>query len=450
MCVLLEKLEKEYAKYRAEGAYFERVAGDTGSFRYPHLDCYAKNFHFDGSCWILERDIKNTIAGIGINEITLYELLNPNAKKLHLYDFLGYTASPEKKYKAYESIKNDYGANSRRGFWEYETNIKEIDINSIQIREEFAQVKEFMALMPSSKIYLCEFLDNQTLFQFGSTLKGTNITFTDSSKSNYGQEIFHSVYHLAEGIKGFNGDNLNITETWGDVPPLYLKQSLEGRLTRRKRQNTSPHDIKFLDYVYSRAYIGQAFIPKTENPYYHSVYALIEPSVKLLMGTFPEKTTGAKNAKLINAICFDKTEEIKKSFDAEYGMGAYEKVYYDFNLFRRLETIDQICAENGINIFSVMQSMFGGSKMVNTILDPKIVAFIWCSKKINQDKELIIDLIEDYSNTEIPKGRSIDIESWIGRAKEKFGAKKAGAIQAEYIANNSKIQNIFNTKEGAK
>lgn len=75
-------------------------------------------------------------------------------------------------------------------------------------------------------------------------------------QANFAQELFHAIYHLEEGIPVFHDDNLNIVEVWEKVDALYLKQLMEGRLSRRIRKNKSPHDIKFLDYVFLSAYIG--------------------------------------------------------------------------------------------------------------------------------------------------------------------------------------------------
>lgn len=430
-----EKVLKElYENFKKKNIYLERNAGDIQTFRYPHLEKYSINFQFDkkNNVFVLNNDINVTINGISTNEITVYELLNQTAKKLHLYDFLGYKASFSEKYKAYRSICKDYEKNVKNGKWFYDTKIEKINIKDLLVRNEFSYIKTFINKSKNNDIFICRFENTPSIFQFGSTLKGTNIVFIDNNDSNYGQEIFHIIYHLEEGIPGFNNDNLNIIEKWADVPYLYLMQLLEGRLVRRVRQKTSPHDIKFLDYVFLRAYIGQAFVDENENPYYHSIYSLIEPSIKLLISSFSNKDIIKINELLIDGICYDKTDNIKNEFNSKYGEGSYEKIYFDFNLFNRLDSLKEICEKNNVNIENVYKDMFNKNRLINTVIDYKLVALIWFSKKINSDKKIIIDLVEDYSNLAIKNNKTIKINDFIDHVKSKFGNKKSNMITNEY------------------
>lgn len=92
-------LKEEKSKYEREDRYYERIAGDVSEFRYPHLSRVSENFQYDAEIrtFFLKRQIKETINQIATNEITLYELMNQTAKKLHLYDFFGYKATNEEK-----------------------------------------------------------------------------------------------------------------------------------------------------------------------------------------------------------------------------------------------------------------------------------------------------------------------------------------------------------------
>lgn len=427
-------LKIKYKIGNQKKVYISRIAGDTNSFRYPHLDQYKHNFNYDkqNEVFILNKNIEETINYFGINDITVYELINSYAKKLHLYDFLGYKANYKEKYYAYKSVCQDYNANAKNKSWPYPISMKKIDISKIKIRDEFKSLEQFINKTKNNNILMCQFQNTPSIFQFGSTLKGTNIVFTDNYDSNFGQELFHIIFHLEEGIKGFKNDNLNIIEKWSSVPWLYLLQLLNGRLTRRIRQNKSPHDIKFLDYVFLRAYIGSSFIDKNKDPYYHSIYSLIEPSIKLLISSFKDKTIYQTNDVLIKAICNDKTENIKNDFNKKYGASSFEGFYNNFNLFDRLNNIKKICIANKIEEETIYKVMFNNNNLIKTVIDYKLVAFIWLSEKINKDKSIIIDLIEDYSNVMIKEKKNIHIEDWLEHIKKTFGNHKYQSTLLEY------------------
>ena len=407
-----EILLKELKEKEANNEFQTRIAGDTTTFRYPHLNHLSSYFRYDSrlKAFILDRLNNKLLSEITINDITTYELLNPEAKRLHLYDFFGFKATDEEKYNAYSSVKKDYLDNKRNGFWKYPCQIKLINIKDIKIRDEFEHLRDFINKSKDSSIIFYLFNDVDFMFQFGSTLKGTNIVITDDNKANFYQELFHIIYHLEETIPGVDNDNLNIEEIWGNADSLYLKQLLEGRMSRRIRNNTSPHDVKFLDYVFLRAYIGTAFAEPNEELCFHSAFSLIEPTIKLLIACLKGDIKN-KNRIIIDAICYDKTTELKESFNQVFGDGAYEKVFYDFSLFHRLETIKALCNEKGINYDAVLNIMFSNEHLVPTVIDSDIVRYIWENKEVNQDKDFIIDLIENKSKIAQEKGTRINLNN---------------------------------------
>ena len=202
---------------------------------------------------------------------------------------------------------------------------------------------------------------------------------------------------------------------------------MEGRLARRIRNNTSPHDIKFLDYVFLRAYIGQAFLPENEQATFHSAYALIQPTVKLLVNSMEQAT---KNTQIIDGICYDKTDEIKKNFNKKYGEGAYEKIYYDFNLFHRMTAIGEVCEKRNISYEKVLSIMFAEeNNLLPTVIDTEVVKAIWLNSELHQNKELIFDLIEDYSQEARNDNFKITIEQWLEHIKEKFGKEQYETVK---------------------
>ena len=406
---LLEQILKEKEQ---KGVFQKRIAGDITSFRYPHLKELSDYFKWDDNlqCFLLDHANEEVLRKITTNDITTYELLNLQAKRLHLYDFFGFKATEEEKYNAYISVKEDYINNKKDGFWMKPYQIKTVNISDIKIRDEFEYLKTFIRRSENTSVIFYLFQNPDFLFQFGSTLKGTNIAITDDNKANYYQELFHIIYHLEETIPGVNNDNLNIEETWGNADSLYLKQLLEGRMSRRIRNNRSPHDVKFLDYVFLRAYLGTAFNIEEEKLVFHSAFALIEPSIKLLMSCL-EGDRKEKNKVIIDAICYDKTDKLKESFNRVFGKDSYEKVFYDFNLFNRLKTIKKLCVENGINYEEVSKIMFSEEHLVPTVLESDVVKAIWENEEMNQDKEFIIDLIENKSKVAIENNETIHMDN---------------------------------------
>lgn len=313
-----------------------------------------------------------------------------------LKDYIfGFKATSKEKYKAYRSVEEDFLVNKKNKKWDKPYVIEKINISDVEVRDEFKYLETFINKSRNQDVYFYKFLNPEFMFQFGSTLKGTNIVIVDNNKANYYQELFHIIYHLEETIPGINNDNLNIVETWSDADGLYLKQLLDGRISRRIRRNNSPHDVKFLDYVFLRAYIGKAFSKDDDSLCYHSAFSLIEPTIKLLMSCI-DGDIKHKNKVIIDAICFDKVDDLKEAFNKKFGENAYEKVFFDFNLFNRLKTIKSLC-KNEEEYEKVLNIMFSPTPLVPTVIGSDVVRYIWENDNVNQDKDFIINLIENHS-----------------------------------------------------
>ena len=104
-----------------------------------------------------------------------------------------------------------------------------------------------------------------------------------------------------------------------------------------------------------------------------------------------------KNRIIIDAICYNKTENLINSFDNIFGEGSYKKVFFDNNLFNRLNTIKDLCDENDINYDSVLDVMFNDEAILPTVISSDVVKYIWENEEVNQDKDFIINLLEKYS-----------------------------------------------------
>ena len=419
-------LQEEMDKYEEKHCFQTMVAGDISRFRYPHMWEIEDNFKFDEdiNSFILKDDEDSVLSTMAMNDIRVYELMNPTAAKLHLYDIFGYEASEYEKLYAYTSVRNDYLANKNNKAWSWPHSIKKVSVKDLKIKDEFEYLNTFINKSKDCDIYFYEFRKPINMFLFGSTLKGTNVAITDDNKANYYQELFHMIYHLEESIPGFNDDNMNILEIWSNPDSLYLKQLLEGRFSRRIRNCPDPHKIITLDYIFLKAYLGTAFAKEDEKICFHSAFSLIEPTIKLLMYTIPGNIKD-KNKVIIDAICFNKYDELINSFDNVFGVGAYRKVFYDCKLFNRLNTIKNLCKERRINYNSILDIMFSEEELVPTIINNDVVKYIWENDNINQDRDLIISLVNNYSKTARDNNRKITMDN----LKEYFGKTKIKKIK---------------------
>ena len=104
------ELKKELAEYERKGAYSTRIAGDTTSFRYPHMNDLSPSFRYDEKlkCFILDNQDDDTIAKMAIRDITVYELLNPIAKRLIYMIFLALKEHQEKSIKPFQVLENHF------------------------------------------------------------------------------------------------------------------------------------------------------------------------------------------------------------------------------------------------------------------------------------------------------------------------------------------------------
>ena len=189
---------------------------------------------------------------------------------------------------------------------------------------------------------------------------------------------------------------MNILEIWGDPDALYIKELFEGVKGRCIRNDHKSRDIKSMDYLFLKAYLGTAFKNDDEKLCFHSLFSLIEPTIKLLMCCLPGDIKN-KNRIIIDAICYNKTENLISSFDNIFGEGSYKKVFFDNNLFNRLNTIKDLCDENDINYDSVLDVMFNDEAILPTVISSDVVKYIWENEEVNQDKDFIINLLEKYS-----------------------------------------------------
>jgi len=423
------------------------------TFRYPHLKSVGNYFNYNSSidCFTLKDKADSRLVAnkIMANEITLYELVNTKAKRIHLNDFLGYKTSGMEKLSALLSVTGDYYKNkwllsSGKNSFGLDFDLAPISRKDFMISDDFHSLEEFLGNFSKTEVIFVRLKGLKRIFQIGVTLKGTNFVFVDSYLSTMLQELYHVNFHFAETIRGFKKDNKNIVETWANVPWLYLMQQAFGRIERRLRKNKSPHDIKFIDYVFWRAYLGQGFRLKStpkQKLAYHGIYGLIAPTANLLFNSL-SRDTREKNDLIIRAIFTGAAPTIKEQLNRSLKGDYFEKIYHNFNLFNRLGVIDEIIVKEKLDRNKIYKILFNPKELVPTLLDHKLVALIWLSGKINQNKKLIINLLEDFCNEQlINQGGKMTIKLWLNYLN-KINKHWAAEVATEYDKNKEIINSL--------
>lgn len=373
----MENFRSYYEAGLAKEAYITHTAGDVSGFRYPHLGSFERYFRYDPrwKYWQFDPALTGSEPGgetdllrrYGAEDITLWEFLVPEAKKLHTLDMGGVSALDEEKQAAFEAVKTAYAQREIRfpGM-----RAQTFALRDLPVRKSFqpvAALYEDLADIPVRMITVeAGELSGASPFPFGSMIKGTDLCFTDGNAMNFGQDFLHSLYHLKEGIPGVNDDNLYVEEQWADVPALYAMQLAAGRMARRKRLRPSPHPIHFTDYIYLRALLGQAFageadISGTEPAgsgaaaagLLHPIYGVIAPSIRLMICGLIESGAVQEEQDIVrilaDAVLEDQTDELVRSFERVFGEGSFAGVYDTYSIYDKFDRALQFAPKTKLN-----------------------------------------------------------------------------------------------------
>ena len=367
-----------YNQKTEEGAFLTHNAADIQSFRYPHLANFKEFFCFDSQFgyWRFRSDNVNVLQEFAAQDITTWEFLMPSARLLHYCDMTGVPYSDTARDKAFNEVFSGF-KNQKTVFPKY--TCKTICLSELKIRNGFEYIETLYSGIANLPVHFL-MLQNVSQFPFGSVLKGTDIVVSDGSAINFGQDMLHALYHLKEGIGGVENNNRYVEEVWAEVPALYAKQLVEGRLSRRKRLCPSPHVIRFLEYVFLRAYLGLAFVPENNNECAHPVFSIIEPSIKLMTYPLRNHSTYDKVRILANAVLEDNTAELIGCFDSEFGKGSFENIFSSWSLFDKYESALSCCSEEKLD-----EIMFNGETMLPSACSNEIIKNIWKIKETRNE-----------------------------------------------------------------
>jgi len=318
---------------------------EQGPNRYPHLNLSTKYDSKLDCC--VSTDVSHNAREFLANDICIRELMDPLARRIFVKDLLQMTYSNQEKMEALYSVAH----------WE----CPEFEIETI-IPEGFGWEEKL-------PLHLVK-LQSPHIFPIGLVAKGTDLAFIDQHTATRGQEIGHAIYHFKEGIS--TGAE-NITEVHGDPVFVYALQCLKGRLARRIRKGSSPHRIKFPDYVCLRAFAGT----KVTKGTYHGALGLLAPPMNMVAQLVGEE-------QLLNGLFEGSNAKIEEAVDNYLGEGAYDEIFMSFDVFGRLPKIlkrDKHAAEK----------MFG-TKLFESELTTNQIREIWENPELRNDK--LIDILE--------------------------------------------------------
>ncbi len=363
---------------KTDGSFIPHNAGDTKTFRYPHLEHFQRYFSYNKQMeyWQFTpgkgTDTADAAGKIAREDITVYEFILPAARKLHFLDMAGVRYPEDDCEEAFRQVSELYQG-KETGF--PKAVFQTVYLKNLAIKKGFEYLQRLYQDLIDVPIHVLT-LESVPQFPFGSVLKGTDLLVTDGSPMNFGQDILHILYHLKEGIPGQSSNNCFVQEIWAPVPALYALQLSEGRMSRRKRIVVSPHIIHFTDYIYLRAYLGQAFVQSDKEETIHPIYRIIEPSIQPIMYALRDQATFDRIRILADAVLEDKPEELISEFDKHFGKGSFSDVYGTYSIYEKYELMTHwIDPKKAEEIFFESPSLLPGSCSREQILS------IWKDKE---------------------------------------------------------------------
>ena len=365
-------------KARSRKAFAEHIAGDVGSFRYPHASSFESLFRYDGElrCWLSDAESGEgehatcPLRAFAAEDITAYEFLSPAARQIHCLDMICIPYSEDLRERAFSEVCSLYeDRNNVFG----KANVRTARAADLPVREEFSYLHDLYHGVEQVPIRFVQFGGCET-WPFGSVLKGTDVVIADENALNFGQDMLHALYHLNEGIPGVNDDNCFVREIWAPVPALYALQLAEGRLSRRIRLKPSPHPIHFTDYIFLRAYLGQGYAPVDAGNACsaHPALAVVEPSIRLMNSALGEVSAWDRNRILADAVLADKVDELIVRFEQRYGPGSFSAIFDTYALYDKRRRALEYVGEAELD-----EIMFGGPALIPTDVSPETVERLW-------------------------------------------------------------------------
>lgn len=407
MITIIYKIKYTFAQLRHK--YVIQAKGDASCFPNPELQAYSNYFDYDeqNDIFLLEKDKLSILKKFALENRELLSVTKEESYFVNVCNILGIPTSKKDKRKAYKAIKKQYC--SRKYAKKLSNHYSKIDLKKIEVNEPYGILKNYLHRSLDYKIYLLK-MKKKTTQSVAIVPHGLNILFTDSTPYTYGVGLIESIIRGENGIKGRQFKYMNLLEEHANPKYMALKEIME-------EQTFSNPDLFFM-----KGYLGLAFNEK--ETIYGALYAVTEPFVRFLFSTIGMK-------ELMDYVFLDNKKQIKEKFNTLYP-NCYDRIYNEKNVFKRMEILDILAIEENLNLFDIYKILFSPKKLVNTHINHRVIAFIYLSRKINQDKKLIFDLIYHCYPWALKHQEEVTLTNWSKHVKLKFGKKTYQKLALEY------------------
>lgn len=409
-------------KYRfalASKKYIEQGKGDTSTFRYPHLKIHFKNFDSDlkNDIFLLKRNKEEVLQHFGKESLELLIHTTDEAYYEYIFNLLGIPLTYQEKKQSYKNICKKYHQPSFKKI--FKTKYYKVNFKHTKINEDYVELKNYLnhSLQYDTYVYPVQYKKYRNI---AYSMHGLNILYIDKNEYNYGVGLIEAIINNEQGIKGKQLKNIGILENYGKVKYMALERFV-------KEDKKLDPDIFFM-----KGYLALAFQDK--NTEYNLLYALTEPFMKLLFSTINMHA-------LMEYVFNDNDKEIKQAFEKEYPK-FYRKIYKEKRIFKRIDILKDLSLRYNINIINLYKLLFNSQNLVKTNIDYHVIAFIYLSKKVNENKELLFDLITNCYPWSIEKKQEITLENWSKHVLLKYGEKTHKMLLSEYEKVKDIIENI--------
>jgi hypothetical protein len=399
----------KYALAQLRHKYIIQSKGDSSCFPNLELEEYATYFHYDerNDIFLLEKDKLSILKKFALENTELLSMMNEEAYLVSVCNILGIEVSKTDKRKAYKAIRKQY--HSRNYQKKISNHYSKIDLKKIELNEPYGLLKNYLHKSLNYKVYLLK-VKSKTTKSIAIAPHGFNFLFTDSTPYTYGVALIESIIRSENGIKGRQFKYMNCLQTHANPKYMALKAIEE-------EQTFQNPDLFFM-----KGYLGLAFNEK--DTIYGAIYAVTEPFVRLLFSTIGMK-------ELMDYVFLENKKQMKEKFNTLYP-NCYDRIYNEKNIFKRMEILDTLAIEENLNLLDIYKILFHPKKLVNTYINHRVIAFLYLSRKINQDKRLIFDFIYNCYPWAIEHHEEVTLTNWAKHVKLKFGKKTYQMLALEY------------------
>lgn len=408
-CMITIIYKIKYALAQLCHKYVIQAKGDASCFPSSELERYSSYFDYDekNDIFLLEKDKLSILKKFALENIELISATKEESYFVTVCNILGMQTTKKDKRKAYKAIKKQY--RNRKYAKKLSNHYSKIDFRKLEVNEPYGMLRNYLHNSFNYKIYHLK-VRNKTTQSVAIAPHGLNILFTDSTPYTYGVGLIESMIRNENGIKGRQFKYMNLLETHANPKYIALKETMEG-------QTFINPDLFFM-----KGYLGLAFNEK--ETIYGAIYAVTEPFVRFLFSTIGMK-------ELMDYVFLDNKKQVKEKFNALYP-NCYDRIYNEKNIFKRMEILDILAVEENLNLFDIYKILFSPKKLVNTHINHRVIAFIYLSRKINQDKKLIFDLIYHCYPWALTHHEEVTLTNWSKHVRLKFGKKTYQKLALEY------------------